>query len=42
MYPISPLQMVEHVRNHPKFINSRRIQRRKQKEMEAEKLKKEL
>ncbi|CAL2045923.1 unnamed protein product [Caenorhabditis brenneri] len=35
-------QMVEHVRNHPKFISSRRIQKRKQKEMEAERQKREL
>lgn len=33
-------QMVEHVRNHPKFISSRRIQKRKQ--MEAERQKREL
>uniref|UniRef100_A0A1I7U8B6 Sulfatase domain-containing protein n=1 Tax=Caenorhabditis tropicalis TaxID=1561998 RepID=A0A1I7U8B6_9PELO len=36
------IQMVEHVRTHPKFINSRRIQRRKQMEMEAGRQKREL
>lgn len=35
-------QMVDHVRAHPKFINSRRAQKRKQEERMAEQNKKEL
>ncbi|CAO4380710.1 unnamed protein product [Caenorhabditis nigoni] len=48
-YHVDPIEfreqvksMVDHVRAHPKFINSRRTQRRKQAEKEAEKQKKEL
>lgn len=47
-YHVDPLefreqvkQMVEHVRNHPKFISSRRIQRKKQMEAE-ERMRREL
>lgn len=46
-YHVDPIEfreqvkmMVEHVRAHPKFISSRKIQRRKQGEVEAEKQKK--